>query len=205
VVIHDDILDRTTNGSGPVKAKNLSAIKSLDAGGWFREGSAGFRVPTLAQMLKLARGRSGLYVEIKQAAPDAVLNIVTAHHMLPRCFFWSSDTDSLRWLRRKSPDVILMAARWMYSSVADAAADYDAQIVEFDVERDDLDEVAQCRASGIRSMIYSRKHKWDDLASYLKYKPDMVNLDRPDRFKIIASYPAVYGHFNAMQHGCDHG
>ena len=29
--------------------------------------------------------------------------------------------------------------------------------------------------------------------------------NNPDRFKIIVSYPAVYGHFHAVQHGCDDG
>ncbi len=35
VVIHDDNLDRTTNGSGPVSAHTLAQLRSLDAGSWF--------------------------------------------------------------------------------------------------------------------------------------------------------------------------
>lgn len=205
VVIHDDMLERTTNGHGPVRAKSLSAIKRLDAGGWFRDGSAGYRVPTLTQMLKLARGRAGLYVEIKHADPDAVLKSVDAQGMRQQCFFWSADTEALRWLRRKSPDIILMAPRWMYASVTQAVAEYDAQIVEFDVERDDLDEVSKCRDLGVKSMIYSQTHETEELANYLKYQPDIINLDRPDQFKIIASYPAVHRHFAAMLHECGHG
>jgi glycerophosphoryl diester phosphodiesterase len=201
VVIHDATLERTTDGCGKISEHSLAEIKHLDAGGWFREGTAEYRVPTLDQMLELTRGRTGLYVEIKQAPPDAILAAVIAHDMLPHCFFWSKDTDALRWLRAKSSDVILMAPRWMYDSVAEAAAAYDAQIVEFDVEVDDLDEVAHCRYSGVRSMIYSQNHSWEALDSYLKYKPDMVNLDRPDRFKLIASYPRVCDHLHAMRQG----
>ncbi len=35
VVIHDDNLDRTTNGSGPVSGHTLAQLRSLDAGSWF--------------------------------------------------------------------------------------------------------------------------------------------------------------------------
>src|SRR4051812_14929099 len=36
VVIHDETLDRTTDGQGPVVAKTLAELKALDAGSWFK-------------------------------------------------------------------------------------------------------------------------------------------------------------------------
>jgi len=127
-----------------------------------------------------------------------VLDVIRAGNMLEKCFFWSDDTSLMRWLRSQSPEIVLMAPRWKFSSVAQAVAAYGAQIVEFDVERDNLAEISQCRALGARSMIYSRRSDWDELASYGNYKPDMANLDYPDRFKILASYPLVRQHFQAM-------
>jgi len=91
-----------------------------------------------------------------------------------------------------------MAPRWKYSSVAEAVNAYDAQIIEFSPEKDDLSEISECAALGVRSMIYSRRSDWDDLGSYLKINPDMVNLDYPNRFKILTSYPKVRRHFQAM-------
>ena len=90
VVIHDATLDRTTDGSGSVAVRTLSEIKEVDAGGWFRDGAAGFRVPTLAQVLEVARGRAGVYIEIKHATADAVLEVVTTQNMLRDCFFLES-------------------------------------------------------------------------------------------------------------------
>ncbi len=205
VVIHDAYLNRTTNGNGMVMEKTLREIKNLDAGGWFREGAAGFRVPTLEQFLKVAQGRSGVYIEIKQADPAAIMQLVSELGMVDSCFFWCGDIDVLRWLRNHSPDIILMATRWQFSSVADAVAAYGAQIIEFDVEKDDLTEVGQCHEHGVRSMIYSRRTDWNELASYQKYKPHMLNLDHPDRYKILASYPLVYRHFQSMQEAIANG
>jgi len=201
VVIHDADLERTTNGNGLVIDRTLAEIKELDAGGWFRDGAAGYRVPTLAQFLRAAHGRSGIYIEVKHADPVTLLQVVTDNDMLEHCFFWGADTEVLRWLRARSPDIILMAPRWMYASVAEAAETYGAQIIEFDVERDDLSEIDQCAALGLRSMIYSRRAEWGELASYLELGPDMVNLDHPDRFKTLASYPLVRQHFSSQQEG----
>src|ERR1035437_6734016 len=49
VVIHDDTLDRTTNGHGPVAAMTLAELKRLDAGSWKGPMFAGQRLPALAE------------------------------------------------------------------------------------------------------------------------------------------------------------
>ena len=205
VVIHDADLKRTTNGTELVLDQTLVEIKSLDAGSWFREGSVGYRVPTLAQMLELAKSSIGLYIEIKHADPGKLLEAVVARNMLGQCFFWGHDTAALHHLRALAPDAILMAPRWMYASVKQAVTAYGAQIVEFDVEKDDLDEISLCRDLGVESMIYNRTQDWTELSSTLKLMPDRVNLDRPDRFKILASYPRVRHHFEVMQRASHDG
>src|SRR5208282_1627382 len=43
VVIHDDTVDRTTDGHGAVAAMTLAELKRLDAGAWFDHKSAGDR------------------------------------------------------------------------------------------------------------------------------------------------------------------
>ncbi|MDQ7840625.1 MAG: glycerophosphodiester phosphodiesterase family protein [bacterium] len=55
VVIHDPMLDRTTDGLGLVRDQTLAAVRRLDAGRWFGERFAGERVPTLAEALDLLR------------------------------------------------------------------------------------------------------------------------------------------------------
>lgn len=53
IILHDDDLDRTTNGKGPAKLKTLAELQSLDAGAWFKPGFAGARIPTLAETVAL--------------------------------------------------------------------------------------------------------------------------------------------------------
>ncbi len=201
VVMHDPGLERTTDGSGLVIDADLGLVRGLNAGGWFREGSRQHSVPTLDEYLELVRGRAGLYVEVKHADGQQLLDTIRAHDMLDDCFFWSFDTDLLRWMRRQSADIILMATRWKYDSLAQTVADYGAQIVEFDATRDDLSEIGQCAGLGVRSMLFSVATGWEDMAACLAHAPDMVNLDQPGKFKIVASYPLVRRHFRAMLRG----
>jgi glycerophosphoryl diester phosphodiesterase len=70
VVIHDETLERTTTGRGPVSAHTLAEIRALSAGYAQRFGAAfaGERVPTLAEVLGLLRGRARALIEIKHEA-----------------------------------------------------------------------------------------------------------------------------------------
>jgi glycerophosphoryl diester phosphodiesterase len=56
VVIHDETLDRTTNGTGPVSDATLEELQRLDAGSWFAPEFAGEKIPTLGEVLDLVRG-----------------------------------------------------------------------------------------------------------------------------------------------------
>ena len=62
-VIHDETLDRTTNGRGRVRDFTLAELQRLDAG-------KGEPVPALEEVLEIARGRAHLLVEMKQ--PEAM-------------------------------------------------------------------------------------------------------------------------------------
>ena len=65
MVIHDDTVDRTTNGSGWVKDLTLKQIKTLDAGSWFDPDFSDQTIPTLEELLDLLAPRCGLNLEIK--------------------------------------------------------------------------------------------------------------------------------------------
>jgi glycerophosphoryl diester phosphodiesterase len=73
IVSHDSDLERCTNGTGPVAAKTLAELKTLDAGSWYNAKFAGEPMPTLVESLAMAKDRIGVYVEIKSIANDGAL------------------------------------------------------------------------------------------------------------------------------------
>jgi glycerophosphoryl diester phosphodiesterase len=68
VVIHDDTVDRTTNGSGAVRALTLEQLRRLDCGSWFDPAFKTEKLPTLAQVLEAVKGRLLVNIEIKPEA-----------------------------------------------------------------------------------------------------------------------------------------
>jgi glycerophosphoryl diester phosphodiesterase len=111
-VIHDHLLDRTTNGHGLVRDLRMAEIKQLDAGSWKASQFAGERVPTLAEVLDLARGRVGVAIEIKnlpllyQGIERTVLDAVEAAGMLADVVVIAFDHRCLRRIRDLSPAIL---------------------------------------------------------------------------------------------------
>lgn len=69
LLMHDDLLDRTTNGRGAVADTDWAVIRRLDAGAWFGPAFAGEPVPSLADYLTLATQLGlGVNLEIKPSA-----------------------------------------------------------------------------------------------------------------------------------------
>ena len=65
VIIHDDTVDRTSNGKGKVSEKTLSDIKKLDFGSWFSPKFKGQKILTLSELLKNYNNKIHLVLELK--------------------------------------------------------------------------------------------------------------------------------------------
>ncbi|MCJ0914773.1 MULTISPECIES: glycerophosphodiester phosphodiesterase family protein [Mammaliicoccus] len=68
IAMHDNKVDRTTNGTGLVKDKTLKEIKSLDAGSWFDKKYKNEKVPELNDILNKYKDKTNFYIETKH--PD---------------------------------------------------------------------------------------------------------------------------------------
>ena len=70
VVMHDETVERTTDGSGKVSDLALAQLRTLDAGSHFGPEFAGVRIPTLDEVLDLVGDRCTVNIEIKTLAHD---------------------------------------------------------------------------------------------------------------------------------------
>jgi glycerophosphoryl diester phosphodiesterase len=93
VVIHDLLLDRTTNGAGPVRARTLAELRSLDAGARFTPDrgrshpyrGAGLTIPTLGEVL-WTFPRIPVLVEVKEPeVQEAVRRVLIEEAAVDRC------------------------------------------------------------------------------------------------------------------------
>jgi glycerophosphoryl diester phosphodiesterase len=78
IVMHNATVDQTTNGHGAIRELTLAELRRLDAG-------QGERVPTLAEVIDLVRGRHGLYIELKaEGTPQPTVALLRANEMTDR-------------------------------------------------------------------------------------------------------------------------
>ncbi|MEV7770002.1 glycerophosphodiester phosphodiesterase family protein [Kitasatospora sp. NPDC086791] len=174
-VLHDDTVDRTTDGTGRIRDLTAAQLDALDAGSWFAPAYAGTRLPTLAAQLEDLRARGGkLLLEIKGPhTRDEVARIVREvrdHGMTDRVVVQSFEVDALRHARELAPELPLGLLR----STLDA------------------DPVATARELGLAAYNPSD----DALATRPGVVRDLhaagvaVNVwtvDRPDRWKALAA------------------
>ncbi|WP_229398439.1 glycerophosphodiester phosphodiesterase [Micromonospora okii] len=109
-VLHDTTVDRTTDGTGAIRALTAAQLKALDAGSWFAPQYAGARLPTLAEQLADLRTRGGnLLLEIKGAHTRAevarIVEVIRAERMTARVFVQSFEVDALRHTRELAPEL----------------------------------------------------------------------------------------------------
>ncbi len=101
VLIHDETVDRTTDGAGSIHEMPLDVARALDAGArQFVPRFQGEKIPTLAEVLDLTKGKVLLQIEIKQPdIEDDVARVVRAAGALADCethSFWPADRERMR-------------------------------------------------------------------------------------------------------------
>jgi len=119
VMMHDDTVDRTTNGSGVIQDFTLAELKQLDAGyQWTDDQGAsypyrgqGIVVPTMAEVFTALPG-ARLNIEIKQAQPSIVqpfCDLIREYGMTESVLIASFDQDTIRHFREVCPEVATTA------------------------------------------------------------------------------------------------
>lgn len=107
ILMHDDTLDRTTTGTGEVRAHTLAEIQALQL-----EDDAGTtldaRVPTLRQALDWANGKTILQLDVKRGVSyEDVLAVVREANALNRVVFITYSDDAAVRVHNLAPEMML--------------------------------------------------------------------------------------------------
>jgi glycerophosphoryl diester phosphodiesterase len=110
VVIHDQTVDRTTEGSGAVNSLTLQELRKLDAGSHFDIAFRGEPIPTLEEVLKAVGQMTFINIELTNYSspgdqlPDRVAALVRKYKVSRRVLFSSFDPRALIRIRRLIPE-----------------------------------------------------------------------------------------------------
>lgn len=116
MVIHDERVDRTTDGTGDVAALSAKALRRLDAGARFDRRWRGERIPFLEEVFDLLRPTGiALNVEVKngplfpKAMAGKVIRAIERSGMAGRVVVSSFDHGVLKELKTRAPRIVTAA------------------------------------------------------------------------------------------------
>ncbi|WP_318616462.1 glycerophosphodiester phosphodiesterase [Sporosarcina sp. YIM B06819] len=110
IIMHDDKVDRTTNGKGFIKDYTLAELKELDAGVVFDPSFSGEKIITLDELLDEFYGEIGLLIEIKKSSlypgiEEKVVALLEKHGDVSGIIVQSFDIESMRKIHSLLPEL----------------------------------------------------------------------------------------------------
>ena len=174
VVIHDERVDRTTNGQGRVKDFTFRDLRKLDAG-------QGEVIPSLKEVVDLVKGRAHLLVELKkpEAAP-ALLRFFQEYLVFDAAHVISFWHPVLKTLKEQEPRLrtgVLMVGCPVDPVGLARAARADALILQYAYVTPEL--VAQAKTHGLLVFIWNIDEV-NTLKPYLTMNLDGIGSNRLD-------------------------
>ena len=111
VAIHDDTVNRTTNGQGAVHDLTLAELRRLDAGSWFGSSYTGERIPTLEEILDFSKRHDVVfYLELKPGGSwggeHALIGALRESGEIARVVVISFDSSLVATVRRAEPTLM---------------------------------------------------------------------------------------------------
>jgi len=180
VVIHDDRLERTTNGSGYVMEKSLAYLRSLDAG-------KGQQIPFLREVFEVVGEKAGINVELKgpgaaQAASRLIEEYIRDYGRYPDQFLVSSyNHPELYKFHQLQPTIrigaLTMAIPLHYAKFAE---ELNAYSVHAGIEFINSDFVQDAHRRRMKMFIYTVNHQ-EALARMRQIGVDGIFTDYPGR------------------------
>jgi len=207
VVFHDNHVHKRTNGSGNLLDLDMSYLRRLDAaarhpGGWPEPQ----QIPTLSEVLDLAKGRAQVYIEIKtskrgrtyQSYPniaEKVIELVQQAGMIDKVLVISFDWLILPAIKSLEPTIetgMLVSKKTWNPRASDGmpllfekAQEYGCQWINMDYKLFTTDMPQALHNNGLKLGLWTVNAEVDIL-HFAAAGVDSLTSDRPDLFSVLA-------------------
>lgn len=154
IVLHDDYLDRTCNGSGHIRQYSLAQIRQFDAGN-------GEQIPLLDEVFELVNRRAGINIELKDSASAPLVQALIEQfvargwpyqQILVSSFFH----HDLQWLKSRNSQILIGAlSSGVGIDYAKFAADLNAWSINLCAESINQAIINDAHNRGLKVMVYT--------------------------------------------------
>lgn len=197
VCLHDDTLDRTTNGKGPVTEKTFVELSRLDAGSWYGPVFRGEKVPTIDQVFRVIAAypnQSGLFTADMKGEDEEIEHDIVAlaqeRKVLNQILFIGRAIDHPEVrarLRKADPKCHVAALAQTREDLDKAIRDRDSDwvYVRFVPSAGDVEKI---RAAGKQTIIAGAKVSGEETENWslcIAAAVDAVLTDYPLEFRAL--------------------
>ncbi len=174
VVMHDDTVDRTTNGHGRVRDLGFEEIRSLDAG-------KGEVVPTLQEVISLVKGKVNLQVELKGlGVEEKAVETVEEAGMVDKVVFTSFRHPALKAVKELNPDIETGVLFYCLPiEPCRLALDAEAEAIHPNIHFVSAEMVRRAHALGLEVRAWNSDEE-EEMKRLIKTGIDALGSNRPD-------------------------
>lgn len=192
--LHDETLDRTTDGHGPIHLVTSSEIERLDAGSWFGPAFRGLKVPRIETMLDSLKGKANVFFDVKKGTPVAdLVKLVRAKGFEKNSFFWFADAKMVPEFVKLAPEMKIKVNASDIEGIKKWQAVCRPSYVEIEPENITKNFVNYCHKNGILVMAAIQNGNEEAYKKAIQAQPDLVNIDQPELWaRVVAESEGEY-------------
>lgn len=190
VAIHDDTVNRTSNGRGRVRDHTLEELRALDVGLWYDRQFAGQRIPTLEEILAFARKYDiAFYLEIKHRVAlgmdHALVGVLQKAENAARTVVISFDASTLAPLPKLDPGIMMgLLADRAQPGLVKAATELAARQLCLRADLITPELVDRARAADLQVVAWT-VNDLKQMRSLIQAGVDGIMTDHPDRLRAL--------------------
>lgn len=192
--LHDETLDRTTDGHGTIHLVTSSEIERLDAGSWFGPAFRGLKVPRIETMLDSLKGKANVFFDVKKGTPVAdLVKLVRAKGFEKNSFFWFADAKMVPEFVKLAPEMKIKVNASDIEGIKKWQAVCRPSYVEIEPENITKNLVNYCHKNGILVMAAIQNGNEEAYKKAIQAQPDLVNIDQPELWaRVVAESKGEY-------------
>ena len=184
-LLHDSLLNRTTNGNGPIREWYSRDLDTLDAGSWFGPEWKGQKLPRLEELLqKAAPTRLGITIDYRTGDFRKLVELIDSYGMLERTFFTFSSDEDTRTFRAMFPDIHTLQAYVRNPRDLDKVLDeVHPDIAVMWIDKITPRVVRRCHERGVKvlDLILGLDDKTAANRKAIRMGVDVIATDRPEK------------------------
>lgn len=177
VSIHNDTVDAyVNNANGPVRDYTLNELRALDIGIRHGERWRGTRIPTLEEILDLCQGKCGIYLDLKDADVETLVEAIKRRGM-ERDVLWYADYAELARVHELHPGCVIMPDPGPASRLPDLLRRFTPRVVAAAWRHYSEEFVTRCHAADALVIVdESDPSCWEDA---IAWGSDGIQTDHP--------------------------